>query len=192
MTTIYDRICEKARPYLDTRQNEVHTRICCGFARRLLRAYPAAQEEVVLAAVILHDVGWKSVPEEKQLEAFGPRAKDMEARRIHEKEGARIAAEVLDSLGYDREWKEEIVRIVDGHDSRSHSLSLNDSLVKDADKLWRYTPTGVRIDHLRFGIERASYLEWLKGTIDEWLFLPDSRAMAREAWESAAAGAAEP
>ena len=29
--------------------------------------YPEADEEIVLPAVILHDVGWKMVPEEKQL-----------------------------------------------------------------------------------------------------------------------------
>ena len=33
---------------------------------------------------------------------------------------------------------EEVVAIIDGHDSRRHALSRNDELVKDADKLWRY------------------------------------------------------
>ena len=37
---------------------------------------------------------------------------------------------------------EEVVAIVDGHDSRLHALSRNDELVKDADKLWRYSVTG--------------------------------------------------
>ena len=33
--------------------------------------------------------------------------------------------------------------IIDGHDTRDHALSLEDSLVKDADKLWRYTRFGL-------------------------------------------------
>lgn len=183
METVYDRICEAAKAYLDTRQNEVHTSICCGFARRLLAGYPDAREGVVLPAVMLHDVGWKMVPEEKQLGAFGPKANDVEALRLHEVEGARIAGEILRSLGYDGDNTEEIMAIIDGHDSRHYATSLNDSLVKDSDKLWRYTPTGVGIDHIRFNIERGSYLEWLGGTIDGWLFLPLARAMAKEAFE---------
>jgi hypothetical protein len=183
MESMYDRICTEARAYLDTRQNEVHTSICVTFARRLLRAYPDASEGVVLPAVMLHDVGWKMVPEEKQLGAFGPNAHDTEALRLHEREGARIAGEILRALGYDGEKTKEITAIIDGHDSRREALSLNDSLVKDSDKLWRYTPTGVAIDHVRFGIDRKEYLEWLGTTIDGWLFTGHARVMAREAFE---------
>ena len=55
----YKDIFEKAAPYLNTRKNEVHVSISYEFARRLLTHYPEADEEVVLPAVILHDVGWK-------------------------------------------------------------------------------------------------------------------------------------
>jgi len=42
----------------------------------LLAHYPEADEEIVLPAILLHDVGWKMVPEEKELNAFGPKPKD--------------------------------------------------------------------------------------------------------------------
>ena len=74
--SVYDEIYKQAKPYLDTRHNDVHTSLSYDFARRLLAHYPDADEEVVLPAIILHDVGWKMVPEEKQLNAFGPKAKD--------------------------------------------------------------------------------------------------------------------
>ena len=83
----YREIFEGAAPYLNTRENEVHTRIAYELARRLLAFYPDADEDIVLPAIILHDVGWKMVPEEKQLEAFGPNMKDEESRRLHEVEG---------------------------------------------------------------------------------------------------------
>jgi hypothetical protein len=41
-------------------------------ALQLLDHYPAADESVVLPAVILHDVGWKMIPAQEQLTAFGP------------------------------------------------------------------------------------------------------------------------
>ncbi len=187
MRAIHERIYEKAKPYLKTRQNEVHVAIAYAFACRLLDFYPDADENVVVPAILLHDVGWKAVPEEKQLNAFGPGMKDEKTRRLHEIQGVRIAKKILNSVNYSEEKTQEIVSIIEGHDSRLEALSLNDSLVKDADKLWRYSPMGVNIDHVRFGIDRESYLDWIGTTIDTWLFTPYARTMAHEALDEARA-----
>ena len=48
MGAIYDIIHEKAKPYLDTRQNEIHIGLSYAFARRLLSCYPDADEEIVV------------------------------------------------------------------------------------------------------------------------------------------------
>jgi HD superfamily phosphodiesterase len=178
---IYDRIYEMAKPYLDTRRNDVHISLSYTFARRLLKHYAEADEDIVLPAVILHDVGWKIVPEEKLSGAFGPNTKDMETRRLHEIEGAKIAEEILRSINYSELKIAEITAIIDGHDSRKESLSLNDALVKDTDKLWRFTPIGVDIDHARFGIERNIYITYLDGIIEQWFLTPEAGDMAREA-----------
>jgi hypothetical protein len=178
---VYDEIYRKAAPYLDTRQNDVHISLSYDFARRLLGHYPNADEGIVLPAIVLHDVGWKRVPAERQLNAFGPKANDKKTQRIHETEGVKIAQEILTRLNYDQEKIPEILSIIDGHDTRQEALSLNDQLVKDADKLWRFTPAGVDIDHTRFGIPRASYIKWLDTVIDDWLFTPEAREMAHAA-----------
>ncbi len=181
MGTIYDQIYKKAEPYLDTRQNDIHIQISYNFAKRLLICYSGADEDIVLPAILLHDVGWKMVPENKQLDAFGPKLKDKDTQRFHELEGVKIAKQVLMSLGYDDEKIREISTIIDGHDTRLQALSLNDKLVKDADKLWRFTPTGVNIDHSRFDIQRDTYLEWITPMIDTWFFTPEAKIMARKA-----------
>ena len=178
---IYDEIYRKAEPYLDTRQNAVHVSLSYDFACRLLDLYPTADIEIVLPAIILHDVGWKKVPEEKQLSAFGPKAKDKKTQRIHETEGVKIAEEILNALHYDREKILEILSIIDGHDTRQEALSINDQLVKDADKLWRFTPAGVDIDHFRFDIPRGRYMAWLATVIEDWFFTPEAKEMARVA-----------
>ncbi len=170
-----------AEAYLDTRQNDIHVALSFDFARRLLAHYPAAEEWIVLPAIVLHDVGWKMVPEEKQLNAFGPKARDRRTQRLHETEGVKIAEKILNDLNYDHESIPEILSIIDGHDTRKEALSLNDQLVKDSDKLWRFTLTGVDIDHARFGIPRASYVNWLDTMIDDWLFTPEARKMAQDA-----------
>jgi len=179
--SVYDEIYRKAEPYLDTRRNDVHVSLSYDFARRLLANYPNAAEEIVLPAIILHDVGWKMVPEEKQLGAFGPKAKDKKTQRVHETEGVKIAEQILTRLNYDKDKIPEILSIIDGHDTRLEALTLNDQLVKDADKLWRFTPAGVDIDHARFGIPRDNYLKWLDTMIDDWLFTPEAKKMAHAA-----------
>ncbi len=184
----YPEIYERAKPYLDTRHNDLHVRISYGFARRLLEEYREADAAVVLPAVILHDTGWKAIPEDLHLKAFGPKMTDTDLRRVHEVEGARIAAEILTAVGYDPARRDEIVAIIDGHDSRETALSLNDKVVKDADKLWRFSRAAMEIDHRRFGYELREYFAWLGGQVDGWFFTPEAGRMAREAFaESRAA-----
>ncbi len=93
----------------------------------------------MIPAMILHDVGWKMVPEDLHLKAYGPHAIYPDVNRIHEVEGAKIAAEILREAGYDDGQAAEIVEIIEGHDSRKEPLSVNDRIVKDADKLYRYS-----------------------------------------------------
>lgn len=181
----YADIFDLARPYLDTRSNDVHTSIAFRLALQLLAYYPEADESVVLPAVILHDVGWKMIPEEEQLTAFGPNMSNADLRGQHEKQGARIAGDILNKLNYDPDKAEEIVAIIDGHDSREVPLSLNDKLVKDADKLWRFTLEGVEIDHRRFGFTWEDFLVWLEKQIDGWMNTPEAKQIARQQLASA-------
>jgi len=181
MGTIYDTIYEKAKPYLTTRYNDIHIALSYDFTRRLLKYYPQANESIVLPAILLHDVGWKMVPEGKQSGAFGPEVKNHEVQRFHEIEGVRIAGEILSKLNYPEDEIHEILHIIDGHDTRLEALSLNDKLVKDADKLWRFTPIGVGIDHARFGIERFAYMDYLEDRVKDWFFTNAAEKMASEA-----------
>lgn len=181
MTTIYDIIYEKAKPYLTTRCNDIHVELSYDFTKRLLKHYPQADEDIVLPAILLHDVGWKMVPENEQAGAFGPDVKNHEVQRFHEMEGVKIAGEILSELNYPKDKIHEILDIIDGHDTRPEAFSLNDKIVKDADKLWRFTPIGVDIDYARFGIERLSYVNYLEDRTKDWFFTPAAQEMASEA-----------
>ena len=171
---------ERARPWLDTRNNEIHTLIVYEQAKKLLAACPRADEAIVLPAAILHDVGWKMVPESEQLKAFGPNLSKPELQRLHEVEGARIATEIRTELHFAPERIAEITAIIDGHDTRADSLSIHDDVVRDADRLFRFTPTGLRIDLERFGADPAQYVPWLATKVDEWLVTDEARRLARK------------
>ncbi|MBN1848539.1 MAG: HD domain-containing protein [Deltaproteobacteria bacterium] len=172
---------QRAAPFLDIRDNDVHVQISYEFAGRLLKCYPGADQEIVLPAIILHDIGWKTIPEEELFNSFGPKMKDNTNQRRHETEGAKMADDILSSLGFPRNKIDQITSIINGHDTRLEALSLNDQLVKDADKLWRFTPTGVDIDHKRFGIKRDEYVAYLDTVIEQWMFTPEAKEMAQEA-----------
>jgi HD domain len=173
----------RAREYWNTRFNDLHVPIAYAFARELLLAHPEADRDVAVPAILLHDVGWKSIPEDRQLGAFRPGARDETLRRFHETEGARIAAEILAGAGASAGRRDAIVRIVDGHDTRLEALSLEDAIVKDADKLWRFTPTAIDIDHRRFQMPLGDYLLWLGRQVDRILLTPRGAQIARDQFE---------
>lgn len=136
-------IWRAARPWLDVRSNDEHTLISYRLGQALLRQHPDADGAIVLPAILMHDVGWKMFPEEKLAQAVGPNAKYPELQRQHEIEGARIAREALGGLALPGIDIDRVVEIIDGHDTRKQALSLEDALMKDADKLWRFTGHGV-------------------------------------------------
>ena len=170
-----------AREFWNSRFNDIHVPLAYLHARELLLSYPTADADVVIPAILLHDVGWKSIPEEDQGRAYGPTVEDESLRRLHEIESVRIATEILSAVNYDPRKLEKIVLIIDGHDTRTESLSQEDSLVKDADKLWRFTPVGVDYHHIQFGKPLAEYVAWLGQQIDRWFFTERGKQMARRA-----------
>jgi hypothetical protein len=179
MKPIYQKIFERAKPFLRTRKNLIHTRIALYYALKLLKS-EKGDKGAVIPAIILHDVGWKVIPEHLHLTAFGPNPSNPKLTRLHEQGGARIAKSILEKLHYPSERIEEICQIIKGHDSRKRPISWNDRVVKDADKLWRYSRKGVEIETDRFHISRRKFLNFLEGKIEQWFFLPTSRQWARE------------
>ena len=179
---IYERIWDLARPYLDTRRNDTHTEIATGLALQLL-AQEGGDEDIVMPGIILHDTGWKKVPEDIQLKAFGPKATLPEWNRIHEVEGAKIAGDILRKVNYPDNKILEIQDIIDGHDSRKKALSVNDGIVKDADKLWRYSRSALNINAARFALNPDQNIDRLRRNLEAWFLTKSGKRMAKEALE---------
>jgi HD superfamily phosphodiesterase len=181
-----------ARPYMRARKNDVHVPLSFWYAQRLLERHPEADPDVVLLAIMFHDAGWAVIDEERiYREGFATGDGDVDlssdVRILHEKEGARIAAEELGRLGEAPAVVEEVVAIVDGHDSRLEALSRNDELVKDADKLWRYSLTGLSVSCDWFSMTPGQYAARLERQVREALFTDAAREIgARDLAESSA------
>jgi HD superfamily phosphodiesterase len=171
------RIFRLAKHFLAVRNNEVHTRDAIRFALQLLET-EETDRDVVIPAVILHDVGYDALSEDLISRAWGPQ-KEREITRMHEREGARIAADILKKIGYDASKTAEILEIIDGHDTRPVALSNNDRIVKDADKLTRYAKDleSWSPDFFLTAQQAAARLE---RSVDDWFFLAVSKEIARK------------
>jgi hypothetical protein len=183
--SIYDQIYALAEPYWDTRGGMLHMPVAYDMAKRLLAAIPEGDPSIVLPAILLHDIGYALVPEETHMQGLADGAKgfDPEITRRHEIEGAKLAGELLAQVGYDPDKTRLIQEIVDGHDSRREAISLDDAIVKDADKLWRYTPAGTNTSRHWFDLEVEPYFEWVDSKLDTWLLTDVGRDMARSELE---------
>ena len=142
----YDAVWRAAETYMRARKNDVHIPLSFAFARKLLELYPQADQDIVSLAILLHDIGWWSIDMADIVEkGFGPNMMQSEVRFLHEREGVRLSREVLGQTGWGEDVIAAVGEIIDGHDTRPQPRSLNDRLVRDADKLWRFTVTGVAV-----------------------------------------------
>ena len=156
MIPIFEAIRKLASPYLDTRDNEIHTDIAIRYAFEVLRLESENEEvneylneDIVIPAIILHDIGWKNVLKKIQSNSFGPFKKEG-SYKLHSDEGVKIAKLILMKINYDKVMSDEILKIIKFHDSKEEPISINDRIVRDSDKLWRFSKDGFSIDCKRF------------------------------------------
>lgn len=177
MQDICKKLFDLAQPFLLVRENQKHTESSYNFALKLLE-HVGGRPEIVLPAIILHDVGWSSIPPEKHLLAFGLGQIDEKLRRVHEIEGAKIANKLLEHVILEKDVCLEICRIIESHDSAVKPHSLEEKLVKDADKLFRFSPDGIIIDAQRFEVDPIKHWERLYHYIDQWFFTDYAKDLA--------------
>lgn len=167
-----------ARPFLDVRNNDEHTLVAYGVAKMLLKELPEAQAATVLPAILLHDVGWKRVPQDLLLDAIGRNPKRPDLVRDHEVYGVEIAREILERHRPEGVDIDAVLAIIDGHDTTRHARSLEDAVVKDADKGWRTTPHGMAIIRGWYGWSMAEYIDMVTVVSNPRLLTAPGRAMA--------------
>ncbi len=166
----------EARPYLDVRNNDEHTLVAYGVAKALLSQLPEAEADVVLPAILLHDVGWKRIPPDLLLAAIGRNPTRRDLVFEHEKQGVEIARPILERHGVAH--IDEILAIIDGHDTTYEARSLNDAVVKDSDKGWRTTPHGMRIIRGWYSWSMDEYIDMVTELSNPRLLTAPGKAMA--------------
>ena len=143
----YDAVWRAAEPYMRARKNDIHIPLSFTWAQRLLDQHPGADRDVVSLATLLHDIGWYSIDMVDIIEKgfSGPDMLKSDVRYLHEAEGVRLCTPLLRGAGWPELVIAQVCEIIDGHDTRSDPHHLNDRLVRDADKLWRFEVTGIAV-----------------------------------------------
>lgn len=160
---IYRKIWDMALPYQDKRDDKGHAEIALKYAIELLEKVTGGavlfckdgsiSEEImdvsvaviVIPAIILHDIGWSQMPKDKLLIVYSSLCKKAKytARLEHQIYALPLAIDILNKSGYSVEYGPfstgEIIKIISQHDTRQGFYSLPDAIVRDADKLWRYS-----------------------------------------------------
>lgn len=144
MKEIFNKIWELALPYQDKRGDAGHAKTSLKYALKLVDL-EKGNGDVVIPAIILHDVGWSQLSEERRLTIFDPRAREEDKREVvyeHQIESIKLAMKILREVNYPPELTDEILDIISQHDTRKGFMSKNEGIVRDADKLWRTSKEG--------------------------------------------------
>ena len=141
MKKIFNQIWELAQPYQDQRDDPGHAEVALSFAQKLVRS-EKGDRDIIVPAIILHDVGYSQIPKERRMKIFDRKARRIERLAVqyeHQIEGVLLARKILAQINYPSDKIAEILEIISQHDTRKGFISLNDGLTRDADKLWRYS-----------------------------------------------------
>jgi hypothetical protein len=141
MKKSFQNIWNLALPYQDQRDDPGHAEVALHFAQLLVR-YEKGERDIILPAIILHDVGYSQIPKERRMKIFDRKAKRLERLGVqyeHQIEGILLARKILEQVSYPSDKIAEILQIISQHDTRKGFISKNEGLTRDADKLWRYS-----------------------------------------------------
>ncbi|MBM1219211.1 HD domain-containing protein [Ponticoccus sp. SC2-23] len=181
-TARYDPVWRAAEPYMRARRNDVHIPLSFAWCQRLLDLHPEADRDVCSLAILLHDIGWYSIDMDRIIEegfrSDNPLQSDV--RYLHEAEGVRLGTEVLRATGWSEEIIAQVCEIIDGHDTRPDPHHLNDRIVRDADKLWRFEVTGIAVACDWFAVTPHGYADMLEAQKDILETAPGREMAARE------------
>jgi len=117
----YETVFKLAEPYL--KKNDFgmpHTRRVFDIATQNFLV-PKELEELVFCSIIVHAIGGSSI--EKQY-----------------KDGPTIAASILQKLGYDKSFVQQVCQIIRTHHDHPNNPSLAFKILYDSDKLVMFSP----------------------------------------------------
>lgn len=134
MKKSFKKILELAVPLLKRgkrRDFVLHTKIVIENLKLLLK-HKKGDENILIPAAILHDIGWSRVP--LGLQKSNDKAKKIKALKLHLEYAPLIIEEILTKCGYNKNQIKKIINIVLAHKFKK-PRELDKQLLIDADTL---------------------------------------------------------
>jgi len=130
---------------------------------RHLLEHESGDEDIVLPAAWLHDLGWTAI-DFSDFNTATPMVKtNSTSFTQHMEQGAVIAGALLSDLNYDPHKINEIQSIIWVHDLPETVFKMNNknaTLVVEADRLDRYGKTGLKRFETMFGADKLKGRYW--------------------------------
>jgi len=135
MKEIFEKIWKLALPYLRKGRRKDYVLHSQGVVRamQLLLEAKKADEDILIPAAILHDVGWSKVPVNIQ-KNWQKKENQIKGAELHLKHAPPIIREILKKVSYNPEKIEKIIDIVMAHKFQDPE-ELDKQLLIDADAL---------------------------------------------------------
>jgi HD superfamily phosphodiesterase len=179
------RLKEQARPYLlQGRPDDwAHTLRAIAYGKVLLKE-EKGDPEVVITALVLHDIGWSRVSFDDFVQAPPEKKKETRSLKEHMVQGALLAREILDPLDFPKDKKELVLKIIAVHDLPDAIQDLPEPeaiLVMEADRLDRFGEESLKRYRKMFG---ENYLQegrrfLLEGS-QTWFRTPTAKRLVQE------------
>lgn len=169
MKKIFKKIWEEAQAMQDLREDKGHAEVVTEFAVKLCIILKA-NKNIVVPAAILHDIGYYGMDKTVLKDLMAGKLSDEQTKKIkdeHMEKGAAVAKEILEKLNYDQELLKTIIQIIKRHDSGGDCFSIEEKIVRDADKLWRFSKPGFDIDIKRRGCPPIEWYNYLLKNIEK-------------------------
>jgi len=187
----FDALWQTCKPYLENGRtiDLIHTRISTDLAWRLLREGAKGDEDIIIPAIMLHDIGYSQIDDKDVYKktTFPDKANnqyDVHIKELHLTEGAKLAEVILEELEYPAPLIPPIVEIVRTHEdlqgNKPDQSNTNRVIVSDADKLYRFTAYNLTSGMALHGKGKKDAFEFMYNNIDKWLCLNISKRIAIE------------
>ncbi len=184
MKEIFEKIWETALPYQDQRDDDGHARTTLKYAKILLEL-EGGNEDIVLPAIILHDIGYSQLPRPRRMMIFSKHATPYQRDTIqheHQAESVILGEKILKKLSYPADLIPKILEIVSQHDTRKGFISREEGLVRDADKLWRFSCESFSLNKNRTGADMEERCKRLEKDLEnpDFIYSESAKRIARE------------
>ncbi|MEK6938441.1 MAG: HD domain-containing protein [Nanoarchaeota archaeon] len=169
MKEIFNEIKIKSDYMQDLRDDKGHAEIVTLFAKKLCEIFKA-NEDIVIPAAILHDIGYFGMDKNLISEMMAKKLSEEQEKKIkidHMERGAKFAEQILSEINYEQKLIKEIVFIIRRHDLNDLCESIEEKIVRDADKLARFSKVGFYADIKRRKCTHFFWYEKLKKNFEK-------------------------